>query len=140
MTARKKIVFTLIVFTSIILFLFLLGKGLSAKELSQLITSNSLIGQKAPPFSLMTPEKTKIPLSNYEEKIVILNFWNPNCIECRIEASLLQQTSLTYYKFRGIPSNSEQMKVLQLSFFKCVFVQKTLNRNQLNIHILWTIL
>ena len=96
MTARKKIVFTLIVFTSIILFLFLLGKGLSAKELSQLITSNSLIGQKAPPFSLMTPEKTKIPLSNYEEKIVILNFWNPNCIECRIEAPLLQQTSLTF--------------------------------------------
>ena len=74
MTARKKIVFTLIVFASIILFLFLLGQGLSSKKLSQLINSNSLIGEKAPSFSLMTPGNTKISLSDYEEKIVILNF------------------------------------------------------------------
>ena len=44
----------------------------------------------------MTLGETKIPLSNYEGKIIILNFWNPNCIECRIEAPLLQQTSLTF--------------------------------------------
>ena len=96
MATRKKIVFTLIVFASIILFLFLLGQGLSSKTLSQLINSNSLIGKKAPSFSLMTPGNTRISLSDYEEKIVILNFWNPNCIECRIEAPLLQQTSLAF--------------------------------------------
>ena len=96
MTARKKIVFTLIVFASIILFLSLLGSGLSTKELPRLITSNSLIGEKAPSFSLITTGKTKISLSNYEQKIVILNFWNPNCTECKIEAPLLQQTSLAF--------------------------------------------
>ena len=99
MTARNKIISTLIVLVSITLFLFLLGKGLSAKELSQLTTSNSLIGEKAPSFSLMTLGKTKIPLSNYEGKIIILNFWNPNCIECRIEA--VSYTHLT------LPTNRE---------------------------------
>ena len=98
MTTTKKIVFTLLVLISIILFLSLLGSGLSTKELPRLITSNSLIGEKAPSFSLITPGKTKVSLSNYEQKIVILNFWNPNCLQCRQEAPLLQQVSSSFRK------------------------------------------
>jgi peroxiredoxin len=49
------------------------------------------IGNKAPDFSLQTPEGEKISLSDFQGRAVIVNFWATWCPPCRAEMPEFQK-------------------------------------------------
>ncbi|HKV59707.1 MAG TPA: TlpA disulfide reductase family protein [Ktedonobacteraceae bacterium] len=80
----------------------LLNVGLLALLLTQLLTPTSkssadpLIGHAAPEFSLtmLSPSAStsKLSLSNFKGKAVVLNFWASWCAPCTEEVPLLENT------------------------------------------------
>lgn len=49
------------------------------------------IGQTAPDFELLTLEGTKVKLSDYKGKKVMINFWATWCPPCRVEMPVMQK-------------------------------------------------
>ncbi|HEV2581684.1 MAG TPA: TlpA family protein disulfide reductase [Ktedonobacteraceae bacterium] len=83
----------------------ILNVGLLALLFTQLLTpasnngatsSDPLIGQPAPNFTLSAlsvsgaPAASTISLSNYKGQPVVLNVWNSTCVPCIAEAPMLQ--------------------------------------------------
>ncbi|UZE96344.1 TlpA disulfide reductase family protein [Alkalimarinus alittae] len=60
-------------------------EGMKAKKPEQIIL--------APDFSLTTLDDKAISLSDYQGKVVVLNFWATYCIPCRIEMPSLEKFS-----------------------------------------------
>ena len=67
-------------------------------------------GQKAPDFSLYTPQKEKISIKNYQGKYLLIHFWADWCSQCRAEFPKLENSYqyLKNQKFEIIAVNAGQ--------------------------------
>lgn len=56
------------------------------------------VGEKAPNFELSTLDGKTIKLSDYQGKVILLNFWGTWCEPCRTEMPALQKAYEKYHK------------------------------------------
>ena len=59
-----------------------------------------IVGEKAPDFSAKTPDGSTLKLSDYEGKLVLLDFWGTWCGPCMQEVPALVQL---YNKYKNQP-------------------------------------
>ena len=59
------------------------------------------VGKPAPPFALKDVKGTRVSLSDYRGKVVLLNFWYSACFPCRAETPALI-TLYRAYETRGL--------------------------------------
>jgi peroxiredoxin len=65
------------------------GSGSSDSSTDQTAT-RPLVGRPAPPFSSRDSDGNPIALSDYQGRVVLLNFWATWCGPCEVEMPLLQ--------------------------------------------------
>lgn len=75
----KIVSFLLIIFFILLLLVTIFGNRTSIKE-------SPLVGKKAPDIHIESFDGTKIQLRDYNDKIVLLNFWASWCMPCKQEA------------------------------------------------------
>jgi peroxiredoxin len=53
------------------------------------------IGQHAPPFTLSNLKLETVSLSDFEDQVIIINFWATWCVPCQLEMQTLQDIYTT---------------------------------------------
>ena len=56
----------------------------------------TVIGAKAPDFSLPDAEGQKVSLADFKGKVVLIDFWSPMCVYCRLENPHMVELYTTY--------------------------------------------
>lgn len=74
---------------------------MSTLGLRQANTPRPEVGKVAPPFSLTYFDKTKVNLTDFRGKVVVVNFWASWCVPCIDEAPELEKTWQAY-KNKGV--------------------------------------
>lgn len=96
-TKRRFGPFAILALVLVIALLALLGWGLVNTT-----RSRPIAGNPSPDFQVQYydgyewQDRTASTLADFEGQVVVLNFWASWCIECRVEADLLQQASQAY--------------------------------------------
>ncbi|WP_028545574.1 redoxin domain-containing protein [Paenibacillus taiwanensis] len=81
-----------------ILLLVLIGAGVYTLVKGEVPRDKAVLGQAAPLFTLADLQGDTVPLSRYEGKGVLLNFWASWCNPCVNELPLLNEA----YKLTGV--------------------------------------
>ena len=92
---------------------------------------NTAIGAKAPEFSLPNAKGKNISLADFKGKIVLIDFWSPTCVYCRLENPHVVSLYKTYKSkgFEVIGVNVEGNK--DLDIWKLVIEEDKLDWTQL---------
>lgn len=93
-TAERRSLPTWVVvlaFAVLIAFLALIGVGLRRVQAGPIV-----IGQKVPDFSMISFDGQTYNLSDFEGKVVVLNFWASWCAPCSQEAAELEEAWRNY--------------------------------------------
>lgn len=86
---KTKVLFILY-FCFIVLFVFLLGWGISNRTHMTELSGSTRIGKPAPDFSLNLFDGNQISFSTMVDQPMVINFWASWCVPCIEEASILQ--------------------------------------------------
>jgi peroxiredoxin len=89
------------------------------------------IGAKAPEFSLPDADGKKVSLSDFKGKVVLIDFWSPMCVYCRLENPHMVELYNTYKDkgFDVLGINVEANK--NLDIWKLVIEEDKLSWTQL---------
>lgn len=96
-TGKKFHLSSILLWTAVIGILALVGWGLMNAN-----ATRPVAGEVAPAFTVEYfngyewEDKTVSSLDDMRGKVVVLNFWASWCVECRLEADLLEQASRKY--------------------------------------------
>lgn len=67
------------------------NSSLAVNNPGLLVSRGNLVGSPAPEFRLKDLSGDEVKLSNYQGKVVLLNFWATWCAPCRLEMPELQK-------------------------------------------------
>ena len=70
--------------------------GIITERLGEENGPSQLLGKGAPPFSAKTLDGNEVSLTNYEGKVVLVNFWATWCGNCKVEMPWLAQLREKY--------------------------------------------
>jgi len=84
-SSLKIVSFLLIIFFILLLLVAVFGNRTSVKE-------SPLVGKKAPDIEIESFDGNKIQLSDFDDKIILLNFWASWCMPCKQEAPELDSS------------------------------------------------
>ncbi len=88
---KKHVWRVFIIFLLLAGFLFLMSQGLRMARHDPIA-----IGQKLPDITLTTFDQSAVKMTDFQDKVILINFWASWCQPCEQEAAELEQAWLHY--------------------------------------------